>query len=145
MEIATVDAQPRFHNRSALVWLYKVQVLSFVEAATPAIAHAAPSLLDRIDRIQRRFLNQVGLSEVQALENSGIALLSSRRAIAMLGLLYKIAHGTAHPQFRVIIPRAEPPREQRWTTTLALRHDKQLLSVSRSGPLKSFSAQHSAG
>ena len=109
----------RFHDRSALVRLYKAQVLSFVEAATPAIAHAAPSLLDRVDRIQRRFLLQVGLNEIEALEHFGLAPLSSRRAIAMLELLHKIAHGNAHPQLRDIIRLAEPLREQRWTATFS--------------------------
>ena len=57
----------RFHDRPALVRMYKAQVLSFLEAGTPAIAHAAPSLLNRLDRIQRRFLREIGLSEIEAL------------------------------------------------------------------------------
>ena len=43
----------RFHSRAALVRLFKAQVLSYLESATPAIAHAAPTLLERIDRIAR--------------------------------------------------------------------------------------------
>ena len=49
----------RFHSRAALVRVYKAQVLSFLEAATPAIAHACPALRDRIDRVQRWFFREM--------------------------------------------------------------------------------------
>ena len=116
----------KFHTRSDLVRLYKAQILSYLEAGTPAIAHAAPTLLEQIDRIQRRFLNEIGLDEVEALEHYGLAPLVTRRAIAMLGMLHKIAHGNAHAQLLAIIPRAAPLRANRWTSTLAVRHRYQL-------------------
>ena len=38
----------------------KAQILSFIESEsrTPAVHHAAPSVLDSIDRVQRRFLKK---------------------------------------------------------------------------------------
>ncbi len=116
----------RFHTRVASVRLYKAQVLSFLEAATPAMAHAAPSLLDRIDRVQRRFLREIGLSEVDALQYFGLAPLDTRRNIAMLGLLHKVALGIAHPELMAMFPRAPPPKRTLWTNTFGARHSKQL-------------------
>ena len=46
----------RFYRTSELVMLYKSQVLSYIESRTAALHHAAPSVLDGIDRVQRRFL-----------------------------------------------------------------------------------------
>ncbi len=117
----------RFHSRAALVRLYKAQVLSFLEAATPAIAHACPTLLDRIDRVQRRFLREIGVTEIEALEHFGLAPLCVRRDIAMLGFLHKAAHGKAHPQVCTLLPVAPVHERSRWTATFANRHRFQLL------------------
>ena len=106
--------------------MYKAQVLSYLEAATPAIAHAAPSLLDRIDRVQRHFLHEIGLSKVDALEFFGLAPLDTRRDIAMLGLLHKVASGAAHPQLVNILPRAPVVTRTLWTSTFGARHNRQL-------------------
>ena len=45
----------RFFTTPEIFRLYKAQVLSYIEGCTPAIFHAAPSVLDRIDRVQRKF------------------------------------------------------------------------------------------
>ena len=91
----------RFHSTSSLIRLYKAQILSFLEAATPAIVHAAPSQLDRIDRIQRRFIREIGVSEYEALSKYKVAPLETRRDIAMLGLLQSVALGLAHPELAI--------------------------------------------
>ena len=57
----------RFYTQKELVKLYKAQVLSYIESKTAAIHHAAPSVLDAIDRVQRRFLREIGLTEGEAL------------------------------------------------------------------------------
>ena len=60
----------RHYDSKAIVRLYKCHVLSFIEGATPALYHAATThfdLLDRIlDRIQRRFPCEVGLTKEEA-------------------------------------------------------------------------------
>ena len=57
----------RFFSRGDLVKLYKAQVVSFIESRTAALHHAAPSVLDVIDRLQRRFLRELGITELDAL------------------------------------------------------------------------------
>ena len=46
----------RYFTTPELMHLYKAQVLSYIEGSTPGVYHAAPSVLDRVDRVQRRFL-----------------------------------------------------------------------------------------
>ena len=41
----------RFFTTPEVFRMYKAQVLSYIESGTPALYHAAPSVLDRIDRV----------------------------------------------------------------------------------------------
>ena len=66
-----------FHSQASMVKLYKTQILSFLESATPAIAHAAPSVLERIDRVQRRFLREIGVGVLEAFERYKLAPLDT--------------------------------------------------------------------
>ena len=84
--------------------LYKAQVLSFIESSTPGLYHAAPSTLERVDRVQRRFLVELGLSEVDALKHYRVAPLCSRRDMGMLGALHKLNLGTAPAQLAALFP-----------------------------------------
>ena len=59
-----------------------------MESGTPALYHAAPSVLDRIDKVQRKFLREIGFTEVEALERYRLAPLPCRREIAMMGALH---------------------------------------------------------
>ncbi len=121
----------RFYSTPQLVKLYKTQVLSYIESRTAALHHAAPSVLDAIDRVQRRFLREVGLTELDALQQYRLAPLPVRRDIAMLGMIHRVCHGRAPaPLAALFTPRA-PPRStgRSWGTVLrgaALRHHKQL-------------------
>ena len=57
----------RFYDARSLVRLYKCHVLSFLEAASPAYAHAAQSVLKPIDGLQRYFLDELDITDEQAL------------------------------------------------------------------------------
>lgn len=81
----------RFHTLAEMFRLYKARILSFVESRTAGLHNAAPSVLQVIDRIQRRFLNEVHVSEKDALLKWRLAPLRCRRDIAMLGLLHRVA------------------------------------------------------
>ena len=94
----------RFYSIGQLVSLYKAQILSFIESRTPTIHHAAPSVLDMIDRVQRRFLRAIGFTELEALRRFKLAPLPARRDISMLGLLYRIAHGLAPSSLSALFP-----------------------------------------
>ena len=84
--------------------MYKAQILSYVESGTPALYHAAPSVLNRIDRVQRRFLREKGFSEEAALNDYRLAPLESRRDMAMLGALHKVTLGIAPAQLMDLFP-----------------------------------------
>ena len=85
----------RYHTSAVLVRLFKCNVLSFIEGAAPAIYHAAPSTLQPLDAVYYSFLEQIGMSPETALIEHSLAPLGMRRDIAMLGLLHKIALGSA--------------------------------------------------
>ena len=94
----------RFFSIPEIFVLYKAQVLSYIESRTPGLYHAAPSVLDRIDRVQRRFLRVVGFTELEALELYRLAPLPCRRDMAMLGVLHKISLGLAPSQLAALFP-----------------------------------------
>ena len=80
-----------------LVRLYKSHVMSYIESGTP-VFHAAASNLDCIDKIQRRFLRAVGLSEERALLDYRLAPLQTRRCIGILGFLHRVVLGQVSGQ-----------------------------------------------
>jgi hypothetical protein len=116
----------RFFTTPEIYRMYKTQILSYLERSTPGLYHAAASVLDRVDRVQRRFLREIGHSELVALQDFRLAPLESRRDMAMLRVLHKIALGTALEKLRAIFPVrgavAEPLARQR------LRHWRPLHS-----------------
>ena len=94
----------RYFTTPEMVHLYKAQVLSCIESSTPGVYHAAPSVLDRIDRVQRRFLREMGMDERAALRDYRLAPLPARRDMAMLGVLHRVALGLAPPQLAALFP-----------------------------------------
>jgi hypothetical protein len=119
----------RFYTTPELMHLYKAQILSFIESSAPGIYHASASVLAKIDRIQARFLRNVGLDEVAALMDFRLAPLSARRDIAMLGVLRKVVLGTAPPALAALFPfvgvvfgRSTAPRSRSWRP----KHTRQL-------------------
>ncbi len=127
----------RFYTQKELVKLYKAQVLSYIESKTAAIHHAAPSVLDAIDRVQRRFLREIGLTEVEALLHYKLAPLSARRDIAMIGLLHRASHGRAPaPLADLLLAGSRHQRDPLTAVTRAesARHHRQITEfVSRGG------------
>ncbi len=119
----------KFYSTPELMKLYKSQVLSFIESRTAAIHHAAPSVLDAIDRVQRRFLREIGLTELEALEQYRLAPLPVRRDIAMLGLLHRVCHGYApRPLAELFEPKSSSQQMfQPDTRGHRVRHGKQLV------------------
>ena len=121
----------RFFTTPELFGLYKAQILSYMESGTPALFHAAPSVLDRVDRVQRRFLRELDHSEESALRDFRLAPLNARRDMAMLGALHNVTLGTAPAQLRLLFPPlgAPPTVPNNWQQRLRnLRalHDRQL-------------------
>ena len=93
----------QFFSTPLLVQLYKSHILSFVESSTPAVYHAPNFFLSQIDRVQEVFLEELGISSDAALIEFNLAPLPVRRDIAMMGLLHRIAHNRAPPQFSKLV------------------------------------------
>ena len=93
--LRTLMRTRRFYDVANMVRLYKTHILSYIEGATPAIYHAAPSVLKPLDDLQSSFLLHLNITDTQAFLDHGLAPLSMRRDIAMLGLLFKVASGIA--------------------------------------------------
>ena len=62
-------------------------------------------MLACIDRIQRRFLREIGLSDVEALLDYRLAPLDVRRDIATLGLLHRVNLGLVSEQMAELFPK----------------------------------------
>ena len=124
--LKTLLRSRKFFTTPELVRLYKAQILSYLESSTPALYHAAASVLAWVDRVQWRFQREVGFSEIECLRNFRLAPLKSRRDMAMLGVLHKINLGIAPPQLQALFPKLgdieELPMRQR------LRHWRPLHS-----------------
>ena len=79
----------RFFSVYDIVLHYKAHILSFLEYRTCAITHAADTHLIGLDSVQRKFLRNISVSPVDALQVFNLAPLSSRRDIANLGIIYR--------------------------------------------------------
>ena len=99
-KLRTLIRTRRFYSEADLVILYKAHLLSFLEYRTPAIYHATRACLRRLDAVQSRFLQDIAVDEITALVRFHLAPLSTRRDIAMLGLIHRTVLGKGPPQFK---------------------------------------------
>ena len=84
-------------------------------------------MLAPVDRVQRRLLRELALSEEEALEVYKLAPLSSRRDMAMLGLLHRVILGDVSPQLRALFPLAPLNDSRRLPTRLGVRRHRYQL------------------
>ena len=75
-------------KKSDLVCLYKCHVLLFIGSGMPAYYHATSSILKLLDDVQNGFIENVGISNVDALLHFNLAPLCVRRDVAMLSVLF---------------------------------------------------------
>lgn len=90
----------RFYTDRDLVLLYKAYLLSFLECRTPAVYHARRNVLEKLDRVQSKFLDDLGIPQVTALMEFNLAPLAARRDMAMLGLVHRAVLGKGPSHFR---------------------------------------------
>ena len=95
----------RFFTTPELFRLYKSLVVSFIESGTPGYFHAADSVLDCIDRVQRRFLREMDMPEEAALINFRLAPLRARRGMAILGFLHRVNLDQVSDQIKAMFPQ----------------------------------------
>ena len=97
-KLRTLLRATRFFSIAEQVLQYKARLLSYIEYRTPALYHACQSHLGRLDAVQRSFLKEVGLSDTDALLRFNLAPLSSRRDMAMLGVIHRAVLGLGPKQ-----------------------------------------------
>ena len=105
-EIARILKARSRINVEQLVNLYKSWVLSYVEYRTPCLYHAAAFDLENLDKLQRTFLAELGISELEAMQHCKLAPLGARRDMAMLGVLHRVALGKGPSSIAGFFPRA---------------------------------------
>ena len=89
----------RFHNEASILNVYEARVLPFIEYRTPALFHATATVLRRLDSVQDRFLREIGVTKEDALLHFNLAPLSTRRDMAMMGLIHRTVLGFGPSQF----------------------------------------------
>ena len=99
-KLRTLLKTSQFHSAPAMMKQYKSHVLPTLEFCIPAVYHCTATVLDQVDRVQRRFLREVGLTEEQALHHHNLAPLQTRRDMAMLGLIHRTVLNEGPPQFQ---------------------------------------------
>ena len=95
-----------------LIRQYKTHVLPIFEGSTGVIDHAFESQLQQLDSVQNSFLREIELTPACAFLEYNLQPLNLRRDIAMLGLLFKVRTGLAHPAFNTCFPPAAVPASQ---------------------------------
>ena len=130
--LKTVLRSRRYFTTTQLVTLYKSHVLSYLESATGALYHAAPTHLQLVDHVQEVLLRELRITAEEALLNHKLAPLSTRRDCAMLGVIHRAVLGLGPPQFLDWFPLA--PVVTRPATRLnSQRHNKQVVDFCDGG------------
>ena len=111
-----------YYNVPELLNQYKTHVWCLVELHSGGYFHAATSLLEKVDQVQRNFLNKLEVSESTAFLEFNFAPTVLRRTIGVLGLLHKRVLGQCHSSFEQLLPWYS----QHFDTARATGHDKQL-------------------
>ena len=126
LKLRTLLKLRRFYTTPQLVSLYKTHVLPVLEFPTPAVYHATDTTLQHLDKAQKSFLREVGLTEKQALDNYHLAPLCTRRDIALLGLIHRTVLGEGVPHFSKWFFPAARQRHAYSTRLASGRHSRQL-------------------
>jgi len=105
------------YNHKDMFQQFKTHIWGGMEYQNGVILHAAPSSLDKIDRLQRHYVHELQLTEESAFLDYNFAPPSLRRDIGILGFLHKRVLGQCHEAVVRMFPFL--PVHEPW-------HDKQL-------------------
>ena len=95
----------------------------FAEYSNGAILIATASQVDRLDRMQRWFLHELGISDTEAFLVYNFAPPSLRRRIGILGCIHKRVLGLCHPMLQELLRFVQDQQHG-----LAYLHNRQILS-----------------
>ena len=126
LKLRTLLRGRRFFTTAQLVQQYKSNVLPFLEYPTPALYHATQTVLNKVDQVQDTFLRKAGLTKEEALNKYRLAPLSTRRDIAMLGLVHRTVLGHGPPHFQEWFFAAKPVEHRYQTRARSRAHKHQL-------------------
>ena len=90
----------RFFSRGDLVVHYKSQILSYVEYRTCAITHAADTHLHHLDSVQRRLLQNLDISPLEALHQFNLAPLPRGETLLTLEYCFERLRGEEQNNFK---------------------------------------------
>ena len=83
---------------------FKCQIWGDMEYHNGALIVASIPDREKLDKFQRWFLRELGMTDWHAFVNFNLAPPSMRRRIAMLGFIHKRVLGECHPLVRQLLP-----------------------------------------
>ena len=96
-KVASLLRSRPFYSVASMITQYKTHVLGLLEMNVGGFYHACDTVLSQIDQVQTSYLHKLSISAAEAFLDYNLAPLSTRRDIAMLGLVYKCVFDLAHP------------------------------------------------
>ena len=96
----TVLRTARHHTDAKLLLFFKSHILSYIAYRTLAIYHASSTSLAPLDKVLPNFLSKCNISELDALLSFNLAPASTRRDIAILGLIHRAVLGRGPKHFQ---------------------------------------------
>ena len=100
---AILRTRAHYSNKD-LIGQFKTHIWGLIEAHNGGIFHAATSHLDRLERAQQNFLDELGITASEAFIDHNFALPILRRNNGILGMIHKRVLGIAHPAFNQLMP-----------------------------------------
>ena len=120
-KIRAIIRARRYYSMHQILNLFKTHIWGMLEYHTSAIYHACDTHIDKIDRLQNSFLDELGLTAKEALLEFNFAPLNSRRDIAMLAVLHRRVLGQMHRDFDKLLPFR--------SSSDSRKHNKQLIAA----------------
>ena len=120
-----------FYSTHEMVRQFKTHVLGLLELNIGGFYHAVDTVQAELDQIQASFLRKLDVSAKEAFLIYNLAPLTTRRDIAMLGLLYRCVHEIAHPDLQALFPRCHVSHD--YSTRLQDRRHTFQLKEEREG------------
>ena len=105
-QLKAVMRTKHLYGAGNLIAQFKAHATPILEGSNGAICHAFNSHLNKLDMLQSNFVCELYISAEAAFLQHNMAPLKLRRNIGMLGLLFEILCGFAHPGFSVCFPPA---------------------------------------
>ena len=92
------------YNHTQMLDQYKTHVWNLIEYHNGVLQHACASQLQRIDSMQRGYVQELHLTEASAFIHYNFAPPSLRRDIGLLGFLHKRILGLCHEAIVAFFP-----------------------------------------